>query len=41
MVGGIFKLVAAVAYRFAAWGWALVGGIIDVGTGGEHGTSAR
>src|SRR6516164_369267 len=30
MVEGIFKVVAAVAYRFAAWGWSLAGGIIDV-----------
>jgi uncharacterized membrane protein HdeD (DUF308 family) len=30
MVGGIFKIVSAVAYRFAAWGWTLAGGIIDV-----------
>ncbi len=30
MAGGIFKVVAAVAYRFAAWGWSLAGGIIDV-----------
>jgi uncharacterized membrane protein HdeD (DUF308 family) len=30
LVGGIFKIVAAVAYRFAAWGWSLAGGIIDV-----------
>jgi uncharacterized membrane protein HdeD (DUF308 family) len=30
MVGGIFKVVSAVAYRFAAWGWSLAGGIIDV-----------
>jgi len=30
MVGGIFKIVAAVGYRFAAWGWALAGGIIDL-----------
>jgi uncharacterized membrane protein HdeD (DUF308 family) len=30
MVGGIFKIVAALSYRFAAWGWALAGGIIDV-----------
>ena len=30
MVGGIFKIVAAVSYRFAAWGWPLVSGIIDV-----------
>ena len=30
MAGGIFKVVAALAYRFAAWGWSLAGGIIDV-----------
>jgi uncharacterized membrane protein HdeD (DUF308 family) len=30
MVGGIFKIVAAVGYRFAAWGWPLLGGLIDV-----------
>jgi len=30
MVGGIFKIVAAVGYRFAAWGWALAGGIVDL-----------
>ena len=30
MVGGIFKVVSAVAYRFAAWGWSLSGGIIEV-----------
>ena len=30
LVGGIFKVVAALAYRFAAWGWSLAGGIIDV-----------
>jgi uncharacterized membrane protein HdeD (DUF308 family) len=30
MAGGIFKIVAAVAYQFAAWGWSLTGGIIDV-----------
>ena len=30
LVGGIFKVVSAVAYRFAAWGWSLAGGIIDV-----------
>ena len=30
MVGGFFKIVAAVSYRFAAWGWSLAGGIIDV-----------
>jgi uncharacterized membrane protein HdeD (DUF308 family) len=30
MVGGIFKIVAALAYQFASWGWALASGIIDV-----------
>jgi uncharacterized membrane protein HdeD (DUF308 family) len=30
MVGGIFKIVAALSHRFAAWGWPLVSGIIDV-----------
>jgi uncharacterized membrane protein HdeD (DUF308 family) len=30
MAGGVFKVVTAVAYRFAAWGWSLAGGIIDV-----------
>ena len=30
LVGGFFKIVAAVVYRFAAWGWSLAGGIIDV-----------
>jgi uncharacterized membrane protein HdeD (DUF308 family) len=30
MVGGIFKIVAALSYRFAVWGWPLVSGIIDV-----------
>jgi uncharacterized membrane protein HdeD (DUF308 family) len=30
MAGGIFKVVAAVVYRFAARGWSLAGGIIDV-----------
>ena len=30
MVGGIFKIVAAVSYRFAAWGWPLVSGIVDL-----------
>ena len=30
MVSGIFKIVAAVSYRFAAWGWPLVSGVIDV-----------
>jgi uncharacterized membrane protein HdeD (DUF308 family) len=30
MVGGVFKIVAAVSYRFAAWGWPLASGVIDV-----------
>jgi uncharacterized membrane protein HdeD (DUF308 family) len=27
--GGVFKIVAALFYRFGAWGWLLVSGIID------------
>jgi uncharacterized membrane protein HdeD (DUF308 family) len=30
LVGGIFKIVAALSYRFSAWGWPLVSGVIDV-----------
>jgi uncharacterized membrane protein HdeD (DUF308 family) len=30
MVGGIFRIVAALSYRFALWGWSLAGGIIDL-----------
>jgi uncharacterized membrane protein HdeD (DUF308 family) len=30
MVGGIFKIVAALSYRFAMWGWPLASGIIDL-----------
>ena len=30
MVRGIFNIVAALAYRFASWGWPLVSGIIDL-----------
>ena len=30
MVEGVFMIVTALSYRFGAWGWALVGGIIDV-----------
>jgi uncharacterized membrane protein HdeD (DUF308 family) len=30
MVGGVFKIVAALTYRFAAWGWALASGAIDL-----------
>ena len=30
MVGGIFKIITALSYRFATWGWPLVSGIIDL-----------
>jgi uncharacterized membrane protein HdeD (DUF308 family) len=30
MVEGIFKIVTAISYRFARWGWPLVGGVIDL-----------
>ncbi len=30
MAGGLFKIVGALSYRFAAWGWALAGGVIDL-----------
>ncbi len=30
MVGGIFKIVAALNYRFALWGWQLASGVIDL-----------
>jgi uncharacterized membrane protein HdeD (DUF308 family) len=30
MVGGLFKVVAALSQRFAAWGWTLASGVIDV-----------
>ena len=29
LAGGIFKIVAAPTYRFDAWGWILVSGLID------------
>ena len=29
-VGGVFKITAALSYRFEAWGWPLVSGIIDL-----------
>jgi uncharacterized membrane protein HdeD (DUF308 family) len=32
-VGGIFKVIAAASYRFAAWGWPLFGGLIDIALG--------
>jgi uncharacterized membrane protein HdeD (DUF308 family) len=30
MVGGIFKIIAALSHRFAAWGWPLLSGLIDL-----------
>ena len=30
MVGGVFKIVAALSHRFAAWAWPLVSGVIDL-----------
>jgi uncharacterized membrane protein HdeD (DUF308 family) len=30
MVGGIFKIVTALSYRFASWGWALASGVLDL-----------
>jgi uncharacterized membrane protein HdeD (DUF308 family) len=30
LVGGIFKIITALSYRFATWGWPLVSGIIDL-----------
>jgi uncharacterized membrane protein HdeD (DUF308 family) len=33
MVGGIFRIVAAFSYHFAAWGWALFSGIVDLTLG--------
>ena len=29
-VGGIFRAVTALAYRFEGWGWLLASGVIDV-----------
>jgi uncharacterized membrane protein HdeD (DUF308 family) len=30
IVGGIFKIVAAISYQFASWGWPLMSGAIDL-----------
>lgn len=30
LVGGVFKVGAAVAHRFGSWGWLLLSGVIDV-----------
>jgi uncharacterized membrane protein HdeD (DUF308 family) len=33
MVGGIFRIVAALAMRFPNWGWALFGGVVNLALG--------
>jgi uncharacterized membrane protein HdeD (DUF308 family) len=33
IAGGTFKIVAAPTYRFGAWGWVLVSGLIDLALG--------
>ena len=33
IAGGTFKVVAALSYRFDAWGWVLVSGVIDLALG--------
>ena len=30
MAGGVFKIATAFSYRFEAWGWPLVSGVIDL-----------
>jgi uncharacterized membrane protein HdeD (DUF308 family) len=30
LVGGIFGIVTAISYRFAAWGWPVLGGLVDI-----------
>ena len=30
MVAGLFRIIAALTYRFSCWGWPLLSGIIDV-----------
>jgi uncharacterized membrane protein HdeD (DUF308 family) len=30
IVDGLFRIVAALSYRFASWGWPLLSGVIDV-----------
>ena len=30
MAGGLFKVVGALSCRFAAWGWTLAGGVVDL-----------
>ena len=33
MVGGVFRIVAAISLQFPNWGWTVVGGVISVGLG--------
>jgi uncharacterized membrane protein HdeD (DUF308 family) len=33
MTGGVFKIIVACVYRFEAWGWPLLSGIIDLALG--------
>jgi uncharacterized membrane protein HdeD (DUF308 family) len=33
MVGGLFRIIGSVMYRFPHWGWVLVGGIINLALG--------
>jgi uncharacterized membrane protein HdeD (DUF308 family) len=33
MTGGVFKIIASCVYRFEAWGWPLLSGIIDLALG--------
>ncbi|MBN9120284.1 MAG: HdeD family acid-resistance protein [Planctomycetes bacterium] len=33
LVGGLFRIIAALNYRFAGWGWTLAVGLIDVALG--------
>ncbi|WZP00529.1 HdeD family acid-resistance protein [Isosphaeraceae bacterium EP7] len=30
LVGGIFSVITALSYRFAAWGWPVFGGLVDI-----------
>ena len=34
LVGGIFKVIAAASFRFSAWAWPLLSGVIDIALGG-------
>jgi len=33
MIGGLFRIIGSVMYRFPHWGWVLVGGIINLALG--------